>query len=75
MAERPLRPALGAMVERPLRAALIVEPCYSRNHRPKFQTKFSVPEEEPDGTYGVQLDLVGPDVLPVLASVVLRDVT
>ena len=27
MAERPLRPALGAMAERPLQAALIVEPC------------------------------------------------
>ena len=28
---------------------LVVEPEYSRNHRPRFQAEFRVPEEEADG--------------------------
>ena len=32
-----------------VRGVLIVEPTYPRNHVPKFQAKFGVVEEEPDG--------------------------
>ena len=30
---------------------LVIKPTYPRNHRPKFQAKFCVAKEEPDGPF------------------------